>query len=170
MSSVNSILVVEDDDTLRGLMQEAFNANGFFCKSAPDGARALDLLTGEPFDFMITDIVMPGMSGFTLTEQVKKRYPRTEVIMMTGFSEADSCRKAVAAGAADFITKPFNFEELLARVERVKQNSLVLEEIRKREHAIVDMSREMIDDIQDEARQARKVLEHEISLLRKKLT
>jgi DNA-binding response OmpR family regulator len=169
MNSEGSVLIVDDDIVLCDLLRESFTMSGSACKAVHNGEAALELMGREWFDFMITDVVMPGMSGFELTAQVKESHPGTEVIMMTGFSQEDSYQKALAAGAADFIVKPFTIAELLARVERVKQNAHTLEEIKKREHAIVDMSREMIASIQDDARNTRKTLEQEIARLKKTL-
>jgi DNA-binding response OmpR family regulator len=169
-----SILVVDDDFVLCELLRESFAMNNYACKTALSGDAALELLNGEKFDFMVTDVVMPGMSGFALTKYVREHHPGTEIIMMTGFSHEDSCQKALAAGATDFIIKPFSIEELLARIERVRQNAHTLEEIRKREHAIehaiVDMSREMITSIQEDAETTRKALEQEIARLKKTLS
>lgn len=170
MNSEGSVLIVDDDVILGDLLRESFTMSGYTGKAVHNGEEALELMNSEKFDFLITDVVMPGMSGFVLTAQVKENHPGTEVIMMTGFSQEDSYQKALAAGATDFIVKPFTIAELLARVERVKQNARTLEEIRKREHAIVDMSREMIASIQDDARNTRKTLEQEIARLKKTLT
>jgi len=169
MRSEGSILVVDDDYLLCELLCDAFTMSGYACRAAQSGDAALELMKSEQYDVIITDVIMPGMSGFALTEHVKQQFPGTEVIMMTGFSEEDSCQKAVAAGATDFIIKPFKVEELLARIERVRQNARTLEEIKKREHAIVDMSREMISSIRDDARNTRKTLEQEIARLKKTL-
>jgi len=169
MNTEGSIIVVDDDVVLCDVLRESFIMHGYTCKAAQNGGAALELMNSEQFDFMVSDVVMPGMSGFELTAHVKENHPGTEVIMMTGFGREDSCQKALAAGATDFIVKPFNIEELLARIERVKQNARTLEEIKKREHAIVDMSREMIASIQNDARKTRKTLEQEIARLRKTL-
>jgi len=162
-----SILVVDDDSMLGNMLREAFVMSGYACTTALDGAAALEIVKTEKFDFMITDVMMPGMNGFELTERVKKQYPAMEVIMMTGFSQEDSFQKALASGAEDFITKPFKFEELIVRIERVRESARTLEEMRKREHAIVDMSREIIANIQDEAKNVKKNLEQEIAKLGK---
>ena len=167
MNGHGSIIVVDDDNVLCELLHEAFIAHGYTCKTALSGDAALKLMNSEKFEFMITDVVMPGMSGFALTERVKKDHPGTGVIMMTGFSQEDSFQKALASGAEDFITKPFKFEELIVRIERVRESARTLEEMRKREHAIVDMSREIIANIQDEAKNVKKNLEQEIAKLGK---
>jgi len=170
MKSEGSILVVDDDVVLCELLCDAFTMSNYTCTAVQSGEAALELMNREKFDFMLTDVVMPGMSGFALTEHVKQQHPGTEVLMMTGFSQEDSCQKAIAAGAADFIIKPFKIEELLARIERVKHNARTLAEIRQREHALVNMSREMIASIKGEARNTQKTLEQEIARLRKTLT
>jgi DNA-binding response OmpR family regulator len=89
------------------MLGESLTACGWECELASSGKAALDLLKNSTFEVLVTEIVMPGMDGFDLTDRVKRQYLTVLVIMMTGFSEDDSYGRAVAAGTSDFIKKPF---------------------------------------------------------------
>lgn len=155
-------LVVDDDVSILKMLKECFLSDGHACKTALSAIAALGILKADSFDFMITDIVMPGMDGLKLTREVRNSYPNMSVIVMTGFSEDDSYNKAIDAGASDFIKKPFGFRELIVRVDRVLA-------ISKKEKELHETSREMIDGLQNEISQRMADLQEEIKKLKGKL-
>ncbi len=116
----NFILIVDDDVSLLGIFKTALLAKGYRCKTAATVELALELINKTPFDVMITDIKMPGLTGFELTEKAKKIRPDMPVIVMTAYIEEFSYDNAIEAGASDFIKKPFTVKELLARIQHVK--------------------------------------------------
>jgi two-component system cell cycle response regulator len=120
MNERNSILIVDDDISLLGIFKTALLAEGYRCETAATVERALELINKIPFDVMITDIKMPGLTGFELTEKAKKIRPDMSVIIMTAYIEEFSYDNAIEAGASDFIKKPFTVKELLARIQHVK--------------------------------------------------
>jgi two-component system cell cycle response regulator len=120
MDERNSILIVDDDVSLLGIFKTALLAEGYRCEIAATVEFALELINKIPFDVMITDIKMPGLTGFELTEKAKKIRPDMSVIIMTAYIEEFSYDNAIEAGASDFIKKPFTVKELLARIRHVK--------------------------------------------------
>jgi len=114
------ILIVDDDVSLLGIFKTALLAEGYRCETAATVELALELINKTPFDVMITDIKMPGLTGFELTEKAKKIRPDMPVIIMTAYIEEFSYDNAIEAGASDFIKKPFTMKELLARIQHVK--------------------------------------------------
>jgi diguanylate cyclase (GGDEF)-like protein len=120
MKESNSLLVVEDDENLLELLKNGFLLKGYQCETAKSGESALELIKNTPFDFLIADIILPGIGGFELTEKAKRMRPDMAVIIMTGFIDDFSYDKALEAGASDFIKKPFTIKELIARVKHVK--------------------------------------------------
>jgi diguanylate cyclase (GGDEF)-like protein len=120
MDERNFILIVDDDVSLLGIFKTALLAEGYRCETAATVELALELINKTPFDVMITDIKMPGLTGFELTEKAKKIRPDMPVIVMTAYIEEFSYDNAIEAGASDFIKKPFTVKELLARIQHVK--------------------------------------------------
>lgn len=120
MDERNFILIVDDDVNLLGIFKTALLSEGYRCETAATVELALELINKTPFDVMITDIKMPGLTGFELTEKAKKIRPDMPVIVMTAYIEEFSYDNAIEAGASDFIKKPFTVKELLARIQHVK--------------------------------------------------
>jgi len=107
----------------------ALKKSGFFCKSAPDAESALATIDKEPFDLIISDISMPGMDGVEMLKKIKKSHPDISVIIMTGYGSEYSYVDIMDAGASDYMTKPFNIDSALARINRIareKQNLINL--------------------------------------------
>jgi two-component system cell cycle response regulator len=111
------ILVVDDDVSLLETMRDGLSLKGYHCETAENATTALGLISKNTFDSMVTDVMLPDMTGFELTEKVKKLKPDIVVIIMTGFIEEFSYKDATESGASDFIKKPFTLNELIARVE-----------------------------------------------------
>jgi CheY-like chemotaxis protein len=115
------VLAVDDDLTILELLEEAFALLGFGeVVTASSGAAALDLIRAErrPFDCILLDIQMPEMDGIVLCREIRalRGYSRTPILMLTAMSQRDYIERAFAAGASDYITKPFDFLELGSRL------------------------------------------------------
>ena len=112
------ILIVDDEKYLRELLSEVLQSHSHECETAGDGEEALTKLDQSRFDVVITDAMMPNMDGFTLLKNIKKTYPETAVVVITGYSLAYSARDAMAIGAEEYLAKPFHTDEILAVVEK----------------------------------------------------
>lgn len=117
--SEESILIVDDDDQLRDVFESLLKALNFSVSSAPGGREALKMLETYQCTFLLTDMKMPEMDGMELIGRVAKAYPEISIIAMTGFSEGYRYVDVINAGASDFIKKPFDLEELEAKIRRV---------------------------------------------------
>ncbi len=115
-----SVLIVDDEISVVNMLREILTYEGYRCHTATSGDAALQLLNTMSFDIMLTDVTMPGIGGFELTEKAKKINPRLLVIVMTGFGDEFSYDSAIESGASDFIRKPFALTELMARIKNVK--------------------------------------------------
>lgn len=113
-----SILIVDDTADIRNSMSEFIEISGYKTLTASSAEEALELLQNNDVNIVLTDIMMPGMNGFQLTELVKKGYD-SDVIVMTGYSGEYSYDDAINKGASDFIFKPVRFNELMLRMQRV---------------------------------------------------
>ncbi|MBF0462126.1 MAG: sigma-54-dependent Fis family transcriptional regulator [Magnetococcales bacterium] len=111
---MQTILLVDDDPTLREVMKIAIESMGHEVLVAADGVAALACLDLEPVDLLLTDLRMPGMSGRELLGEVKRRLPQLPVVMMTAYSSVRDAVEIIKEGAFDYITKPIEMDELEA--------------------------------------------------------
>jgi DNA-binding response OmpR family regulator len=113
---VNRILVVEDEERIASFVAKGLKAEGFTPTVVADGITGLDYALTGPFDLMVLDIGLPGMDGFTILERVQAERPELPVIVLTARDSVTDTVQALEGGAADYMSKPFRFAELLARV------------------------------------------------------
>ncbi len=113
------ILVAEDEEITLNNIVETLREEGYEVTGASDGAQAAAAVDKDGFDLLITDIKMPGMTGMELLARVKQQSPETEVIVITGFGSIGSAVDAMKTGAYDYITKPFDLDELSIRVKKI---------------------------------------------------
>ncbi|HHI02952.1 MAG TPA: sigma-54-dependent Fis family transcriptional regulator, partial [candidate division Zixibacteria bacterium] len=112
------ILLADDDDALRRVIQYKLEQEGYEVSTVNDGEKALDELKSGQFDLVLSDIKMPKLTGVQLLEQVKKIQPSLEVILMTAFADVSQAVRAVKLGAFDYLTKPFEDDQLLIAIEK----------------------------------------------------
>lgn len=117
-SPAGSVLVVEDDATLREILVELLRDAGFVAVGAPGGEEALTLFRAEPSGLILTDLMMPGMDGLAFVRRVREYDTDTPIVILTGFASLENAVEALRAGATDFATKPFRNDDLLAVVRR----------------------------------------------------
>jgi two-component system response regulator AtoC len=123
------LLIVDDEQTIRKLCMTVGEALGFICLEADGGESALALLEEQPVHMVLSDMVMPHMSGLEFLEKVKKLLPRTEVALMTGHGSIETAVQAMKLGAYDYITKPFSpLEELRMFLRRMAEKVRLVEE------------------------------------------
>jgi putative two-component system response regulator len=113
-----SILLVDDEEMIRRLLDTRLSAQGYHCRQAANAAQALEKLKDGSVELVILDIKMPGKSGAELLPEIKAKYPDTAVIMATAISDASTAINCMKEGAYDYITKPFNLEEVSLSVAR----------------------------------------------------
>ena len=101
------ILIVDDEATVRSVLSQVLEEDGFETTEAANGEEALEFLKKEPFSLVITDIMMPGMTGIELLVKIKQLYPDTQVIIITSYASLDTALTALRHGAYDYLFKPF---------------------------------------------------------------
>ena len=123
------LLIVDDEQSIRKLCATVGEGLGFVCLEAESGESALALLEEQSVHMILTDLVMPHMSGLEFLERVKKLLPRTEIALMTGHGSIETAVQAMKLGAYDYITKPFSpLEELRLFLRRMAEKVRLVEE------------------------------------------
>lgn len=113
------ILVVDDEASIRELCARVLQRAGYEVAIAGSGEEAVTRLQGEPFDAVVSDIRMPGLSGLDVLGAAKQRYPAIRVVLITGFGTPQTLDRARQSGADRILTKPFNPVELLGAVKEI---------------------------------------------------
>ena len=111
------VLIVEDDLTIAGFLMKGFKEAGFAVDHAADGETGLHLSTTEPYDVAIVDLMLPRLDGLSLIQRMREKKIRTPVIILSAKHSVDDRVKGLQTGGDDYLTKPFAFSELLARVQ-----------------------------------------------------
>ncbi len=122
-----SILIVDDEEIARTNMAHILSKDGYDCHSANNGLEALAVLAREDIDLVITDLKMERMDGIELLQQIKRVSPEIPVVMVTGFATVTSAVDALKKGAAHYLGKPVNLDELRKTVREVLENKLFVE-------------------------------------------
>jgi DNA-binding response OmpR family regulator len=123
-SAPRSILVVDDEDTIREVIRRYLERDGFAVREAADGYAALDAIRDEPPDLIVLDLMLPGVDGLTLTRQLRTQKTADErhrlpIIMLTAKGETSDRIRGLDLGADDYLAKPFSPQELVSRVKAV---------------------------------------------------
>jgi len=118
------VLVVDDEDDIRNLIARSLEAESYSVDTVGSVEAALDLMESNPYDVLITDKNLPDADGakeggMNLLRYSRKAFPRTEVIMMTGYSSVETAIEAIKLGAFDYLTKPFSLEDLREKIDRI---------------------------------------------------
>ncbi len=113
-----SILVVDDEEMMRNLLEKILSKEGYRVETATDGEDALEKLRTSTYDMMISDIQMPRLNGFELLQRVKKEYPNISIVIMTAFGDSFTVKDAILMGADEYVTKPLKSFEINLIVER----------------------------------------------------
>ena len=111
-----NILVVEDEVRVADFIQRGLRSEGWAVTAASDGETALALIEGDNFDAVVLDLMLPGISGQDVCRQMRARGDTTPVLMLTALGKTDDRVAGLRLGADDYLTKPFDFDELLARI------------------------------------------------------
>jgi putative nucleotidyltransferase with HDIG domain len=140
-SAIN-ILVVDDDQDIREIIQRTIEFAGFHCLTATNGREALEILETSAVAVVLTDIKMPDLNGIELTKMIKERH-RLDVIVMTGYAEGVQYEQVIEAGASDFVKKPISPKEIIIRLKRVIRERHLLAE-RNKAHSELKKSLEKL--------------------------
>ena len=119
MPEKRKVLVVDDEDALRTVLSGELASEGYDVHTAGDGNDAIQNLQSANFDLVLLDIKMPGLNGFEVLKFVKEKYPKTKVVMLTGFADLKNAIESKKLGAEDFVSKPYDLVDLLTTIERV---------------------------------------------------
>jgi DNA-binding response OmpR family regulator len=136
---VRTILVVDDSRTNLHVIGKRLTHLGYLTALVDNGVEALDLISARGFDLVLLDMVMPGMSGIQVLAEIRSRQETNDlpVIMVTGRSDPAAAVEALAAGADDHVPKPFDFDVLHARIQRVLTRGKRIADL-KRSNAALD--------------------------------
>lgn len=113
------LLYVDDEDSLRMLVQSHLTLEGFEVETAANGHEAVAILQKQEFDLILLDLRMPEGDGFVVLRHLNEHGSHIPVIVLTGVDDVSIASECVKLGAADYLTKPYNFHELIDSVERV---------------------------------------------------
>lgn len=119
MSKKLKILLAEDDPNLGTLLRTFLTSKGFEVSLAQNGKTAFERFNREPFDFCVFDVMMPELDGFSLAEQIRKIDKKVPILFLTAKSLKDDVLEGFKMGADDYVTKPFEMTELLARINAI---------------------------------------------------
>ena len=117
------ILIVEDEARIADFLSRGLHAEGHFCIIAGDGEEGLSLALGGDFDLILLDLVLPLMHGHELCQRLRMKKVNTPLMILTAMDSTDDIVAGLRLGADDYMTKPFSFDELLARIESVMRRS-----------------------------------------------
>ncbi len=117
------LLLIEDDAKIASFIKKGFKAEGFAVDHVEDGQSGLDFALAEPYDAAIVDIMLPGLDGLSLIGKLRRSGVKTPVIILSAKGSVDDRVKGLQAGGDDYLTKPFAFSELLARVQALIRRS-----------------------------------------------
>jgi two-component system alkaline phosphatase synthesis response regulator PhoP len=148
------ILLVEDEENLRETLKLNLQLEGFSVTAVGDGHKAIDAVKAEHFDCIILDIMLPGLDGITVCETIRLRNPRVPIMFLSARSTGADRVLGLKKGGDDYLTKPFNLEELLLRVDKLIEKTKQIEQNVPELHvyrigeAAIDFNSHEITDVQ----------------------
>jgi DNA-binding response OmpR family regulator len=116
------ILVIEDEPRMLGLLRKGFNECGFVVTTAADGETGLDIAMAHEFDSIVLDVGLPNLDGYGLMQALRAKGRTTPVLMLTARDAEDDIIRGLEVGADDYLTKPFSFAELVARLQSITRH------------------------------------------------
>lgn len=117
------LLLVDDEKDFVDTLAERLQLRGFQVLTAIDGESALRIIENDPPQLVVLDIMMPGLSGLDVLQQIKNRAPQTPVILLTGLGSTTEGTKGMHLGAYDFLIKPINIDKLIQKMEEAVQST-----------------------------------------------
>ena len=114
-----SVLVVDDNESIREVLAVILSGSGYRCESAKNGVEAMQRVRQSRFDAVVTDLEMPEMDGIALTREIRQQFSSLPVMIMTGYSDEDHRESAFRAGAREFLSKPFDIPDLIRKLHKM---------------------------------------------------
>jgi PAS domain S-box-containing protein len=143
------ILIVDDEPHICEMLSRWLGSEGYECVAAPNGKEAVGLLEGKEFDLVVTDVMMPEMSGLELLEIIKEKHSHPAVLVATGFDDSHTATRALELGASGYMTKPFKRNEFLVYVTNaLEQRRLGIineENARRLEARVIESTQELLE-------------------------
>jgi len=139
--SLGSILVVDDEEVMRDVLETLLSKEGYDVTLAQDGASGLALARKKPFDAVVLDVMLPEMGGLEVLEELKKSDPDLVVLMITAYASLETAITAMKKGAFDYVTKPFKHEEVLHILKNALNQRRLQDENRQLRTALRDQAR-----------------------------
>jgi len=125
----NRILVVDDDESLRRVLQVQLEQSGFMADSVASAGQAMAQLDTRPYDLVITDLKMPGVTGIEFLRQIRSQHSQVAVVFLTAFGTVETAVEAIKAGAYDYLTKPVHPDQLVLTINRALDHLRLVEEV-----------------------------------------
>jgi DNA-binding NtrC family response regulator len=122
------VLIVEDDEITREILVSVLADRGFSCAQAMNGQQALEMLSAQEYDVVVTDIAMPIMTGIELMEKCAERDLRASFIIITAYASLETALEALRKGAYDYLLKPLNFEDVAMKVKKLLEHKALVQE------------------------------------------
>lgn len=122
------MMLVDDEERFLSTTQKLLEKKGFDVVTAPSGSEALEKLRAHPVHVVILDVKMPGMDGVATLREIKRQFPMVEVIMLTGHATVESAIDGLKSGAVDYLMKPADLEEIVAKATEAFQRRTNIEE------------------------------------------
>jgi PAS domain S-box-containing protein len=140
---IRHILVVDDEEEYRILTDQFLRRIGYISHTAAGASEAMETLRTQPVDLVLSDIQMGEKNGIQLMREARQVYPHLDFIIMTGHAQDYSYRNIIAAGATDFISKPFEMEKLQSKLERIEREKGLLRQLEKANEQLQDANRSL---------------------------
>ena len=139
------ILIVEDEERLASFLFRGLKAEGYFCDVASDGEKALQACLSGDYELVILDRMLPKKDGMYVLTKIKEKKPETKVLMLTALDDTEDRILGLRCGADDYLGKPFDFEELLARIEALSRRfSQHAEDLLKSGDVVMDVDQRLV--------------------------
>jgi response regulator RpfG family c-di-GMP phosphodiesterase len=159
------VLIVDDDPSLRKILSVMLTQSAFVCRSAASGEEALCLLEKHPFEVVISDLRMPGISGMDLLVEVRQSYPQLAFLMVTGEDETRVGVRAMQLGADDYLLKPFDADVVLGSLHRALHKKKLEREVMEYRLRLEEMVSERTEQLQSALRQTERSYEDTLEAL-----
>ena len=159
------ILVVDDEDFIREIICRKLGGSGFDCEAAPNAEDALEKISKNSYDCVLSDIHMPGMSGVDLLREIKAKNQDLAVILVTGAPDIDAALEAMRLGAYDHLSKPLNLAALEMTVDRALEKKRLVEENREYQRNLESMVKERTKQLSDANEDLRRLFTGSIKAL-----